>query len=387
MANTLTDLIPDLYVSLDVVSRELTGMIPAVQIDADVSRAAVNQIVRSFVAPASTASDITPGVVPPDDGDQSILNRSITITKSRRVPMRWNGEEDRGLGPNPGSIRQQQIQQAVRTLVNEIESDLYYAAALNASRNHTTLGTLPFDSANDWNDAAQTRKILVDNGAPLSDMQMVIDTATGATMRAKQAAVNTYGSDQLIRQGVLLDIGGMSIRESFAVSPLAGVGQTSVTSLTVDGPTLAGAVSVAVTATGDDNIFVKGDKVSFGDSYEYVVAQAVTLNTGESGSIVIAEPGLKEPLLGGEAVASMGAHVANVAFNRGAVILAQRLPAVPEGGDLAQDRATVTDPRSGLSFEIAMYPQYRQMQYEISAAWGVGVVKPEHVASMSYELA
>ncbi len=387
MANTLTDLIPDLYVGLDVVSRELTGMIPAVQIDADVSRAAVNQIVRSFVAPASSASDITPGVVPPDDGDQSILNRSITITKSRRVPIRWNGEEDRAVGPNPGSIRQQQIQQALRTLVNEIETDLYVATALNASRNHTTLGTLPFDSANDWNDAAQTRKILVDNGAPLSDMQMVIDTATGATMRAKQAAVNTYGSDQLIRQGVLLDIGGMSIRESFAVSPLSGQGQTSATTLTLDGPQAAGDTAIAVSASGDDNIFVKGDKVSFGDAYEYVVAESVTLNNGESGVINIQEPGLAEPLAGGESVASMGAHVSNVAFNRGAVILAQRLPSVPEGGDLAQDRATITDPRSGLSFEIAMYPQYRQMQWEISAAWGVGVVKPEHVASMSYELA
>ena len=40
----------------------------------------------------------------------------------------------------------------------------------------------------------------------------------------------------------------------------------------------------------------------------------------------------------------------------------------------------MTDPRSGITFEVAMYPQYRQMQYEISAAWGVQAIKPEHMA-------
>ena len=39
----------------------------------------------------------------------------------------------------------------------------------------------------------------------------------------------------------------------------------------------------------------------------------------------------------------------------------------------------MTDPRSGISFEIAVYKQYRQVQYEISVAWGVKAKKTEHI--------
>jgi len=49
MANTLTNLIPDFYNALDVVSREVTGFIPAVTADMTMERAALNQTVRSPV--------------------------------------------------------------------------------------------------------------------------------------------------------------------------------------------------------------------------------------------------------------------------------------------------------------------------------------------------
>ena len=386
MSVTLTDLIPDLYVSLDVVSREMVGMIPSVSIDAQVARAAIGQQVRTFVAPASSANDIVPGVIPPDDGDQSILNRSITVQKSRRVPIRWTGENDRESAFNAGSIRQQQIQQAMRTLVNEIESDLYNVTATNASRMYrgSNPALTPFRTANEWTDAASTRKVLMDNGSPLNDISMVMDTATGASLRGYQAAVNTYGSDQLIRQGVLLDVGGMSLRESAAVGAVASA--SAGLEMAAVGGEAVGATSIAVTeAEAGDVVLAAGDLVHIAGHDElYMVTSPSTVST--SGTITIEGPGLRKALVGGEVMTVAETGVRNVAFQRGAVILASRLPSVPEGGDLAQDRTTITDPRSGLSFEVAMYPQYRQMQWEISAAWGVGVIKPEHVTGQLHSV-
>src|SRR5215510_2627691 len=171
MPNVLTNLIPTVYAALDVVSRELVGFIPSVTMDARVERAAVGQSVLVPLAPPAAAEDITAGQLPPDTGDQTIGNTPITITKSRCVPFRWTGEEVRGINTGAGyqTIRTGQIAQAFRTLVNEIENDLA-GLYVRASRAYGTAGTSPFGGATPTlADAANVRKILVDNGAPDTD--------------------------------------------------------------------------------------------------------------------------------------------------------------------------------------------------------------------------
>lgn len=380
MANTITNLIPELYESLDVVSRELVGFIPAVTLDAMAERAAKDQTIRTFVAPAAAAGDITPAATTPDDGNQTIGSVTLAITKARRVPIRWNGEEELSVASGHGAaaIRQAQIQQAIRTLTNEIEADLA-GLHLYASRAAGAAATVPFGTAGDYTAASLTRKILVDNGAPVSDMQLVIDTAAGANLRGKQAGYDaSNANDSILRQGVLLDINGMMVRESAQVKTFTAGSFTSGT--LTSAVRAVGATSLVTTADYTAGL-AAGDVITLAhesNAHKYVITAVA------AGAITIAAPGLKTATAatGTVAITMVASTTRSMAFARSAIVLAQRLPALPNGGDLAVDRTSITDPRSGLSFEVAMYPQYRQMQFEISCAWGVKVVKTEHVAML-----
>ena len=196
MANTITNLLPDLYEAMDIVSRELVGMIPAVSRDSNSERAAVGQTVRSFVAPAATAADITPGQLPADNGDQTFTNKTMSITKQRYCPIRWNGEQQMGIDSGVGysNVRAAQMAQAFRTLTNEVETDLA-ALYTKASRAVSPAGTTLFDAAN-YKDIANGRKLIVDNGCPLDDMHVILNTLSGAALRgnAQYAGADTARS-------------------------------------------------------------------------------------------------------------------------------------------------------------------------------------------------
>jgi hypothetical protein len=378
MANTLTSLVPTLYESLDTISRELVGFVPAVRLDAGVDRAAVGQTVMSYVTPQSTASDLTPGVTAPNDGDQTIGNVSLTIQKSRGVPVRWNGEEQRGINTGPGyrPILADQFTQAMRTLVNEIENDVAQAAYVAASRAYGTAGTTPF--ASDLSDPANVRKILADNGAPLSDLQLVIDTTAGAKLRtlAQLTKANEAADTSLLRQGVLLDIHGFAIRESAKVPQAVAVGTGASYTTNTAGYAVGATAITLITGTGT---ILAGDVITFaGDSNKYVVASALS-----GGVVTLAAPGLQKAIpASATAVTVVAAATRNVGFDRNAIVLATRAPAIPAEGDMADDAMVITDPKSGLSFEVRLYKQYRQIRYEVAASWGVKAVKSAHIASL-----
>jgi len=377
MANTLTNLIPDLYAALNVVSREQVGFIPAVGRNSGAERAAVGENVRVPIAGAANVGDTAPAMAVPEPTDQTVTNTVITISKSRVAEFGFVGEEQLGLNNGGGylSVQGQMIAQAMRTLTNEIEADLA-ATYIATSRAYGTAGTTPFAST--MADTAQVRKILSDNGSPLANLNMVIDSTAGANMRTltNLTKANEANDSSLLRQGVLLDVHGFAIRESAQVQNSGTIGTAA--NYVTDGSTLPVGTTTIHVDTGTGTV-VAGDVITFaGDTNKYVVT------TGFAGDgdmdVVIAAPGLQETLADGVAMSLGAAATMNMAFDREAIQLVTRAPALPEEGDLAVDRTVVTDPISGLAFEVAIYLGYKKVRYELSVAWGQKVIKPEHTA-------
>lgn len=380
MSNTLTDLISDIHVARDVVSRELTGMIPAIGIDSAFSVAAQDETIRWPVTPSASVAAITPSNTPPSLADQVIGNLTITLDQYYGGRFHYTGEEQKGLN-NAGtyqSIFSQQITQQMRTIANQIEADLlelYYIS----SRALGTAGTTPFGS--DLSAISAARKILDDNGAPM-DRSIVIDTSAGLNMRnlTQLTNVNQAGSDSTLRNGELLNIHGFSIRESAQVQTHT-VGTSTGQDCTAVEP--IGETTIAYDGGNGGTILV-GDTITLANdtsldgtnSSNYVVNTAIT---AANGNIVINEPGMLQATSIAEEI-GLGAtnYVANLAFSRNAFKLGMRVPKLPDGGDMATGVYNVADPNTGLIFQVCEYPGYKARQFEVSALWGVAKGKSEH---------
>lgn len=377
MANVLTDLAADIYKAADIVGRETVGFIPSCTVNADGSeRVALNDTVRASFTRSASAGDITPSMTIPQGTDQTVDNKTLSITKARSVQIPWTGEDVKHVRNGAGfeTIYGDQIAQAMRTLANEVEADLATAAYQGASRAFGTAGTTPFGS--DFSDVAEVRQILVDNGCPmeLGNLSLVVNTSAGTNLRqlAALTGVNTAGTDATLRRGELLNLQGLSLRESAqVVSHTKGTGASYLLN---DASSAIGDTTIAAD-TGSGTILA-GDIVTFaGTSHKYVVNTALA-----AGSFVIGSPGLRAAEADNDAITVGNSHTANVAFHRRALELAMRAPAVPDGGDIAEDAMLIQDPVSGLVFEIRVYKGYRKVMFEVAATWGVKAWKPDFIA-------
>lgn len=385
MANTLTNLVPTMYEALDIVSRERVGFIPAVSRDSSAERAALNQSILVPIVPATTAEAAnTPGVTAPDTGDQTVGNVEITISKSYHIPVRWNGEETRGLN-NAGtyqSVNRDRFVQAFRRLGNLIEADLA-SSYKYASRAFGTAGNAPFATADDFSDFAGILKIMDDNGAPPTDLKLVLSNAAMQNIRAKQSSLfkaNEAGTDELLRDGKIMRVMGLDLGQSGQVA-LHTAGTTTDATLTSTDYAV-GSTSLTLASTGTGTI-VEGDMVNIAGQNNgiWYGVRSGDAAVGDGGTVVLNNPGLQIAQTSNTQVIAPSANYrANLAFHKSAIQLVTRVPALPEGGDAATDRRLLFDAISGITFEAALYPQFLQNVVHIRVAWGWKAIKQEHIA-------
>jgi hypothetical protein len=383
MANVLTDLAADIYRAADIVGRELVGVIPSVTINGGSEGAAFGDTVRAaFTNQSQLNETYTPSMTIPQGDDQTVADKTLVIDKVANVQIPYTGEDIKHLNNGAGyeTVYGDQIAQAFRAITNKIESHVSLKLSQGASRAIGVAGTTPFGS--NFDEVAEIRQILVDNGMPLDGQAtLAINSTAGTKLRnlAQLQRVNESGGEELLRRGELLNLQGLMLKES---NGIASHVKGTATGALVNGALAVGATAVVFdTATAGATGIKAGDVITFaGDAAnKYVVEVGLV---GTAGTITIAGPGLRVAIADNAAITVGGSYTGNIAFHRAACELVVRPPAMPLGGDAAISRLTVQDPFSGIVYEIAVYNGYGKKMFDITTFYAARVWKPEFVATL-----
>lgn len=371
MANDLSTLAPTLYKAAKEVAQEPFGIIDAISSDFDDVGVAVGDTVDVPVAPVRAAKDFTPGNVTSTGDDAAAEDIPVQITKSRKVDWHLSGEQIKSLenGDTKADWIGQLVSQGMRTLRNEAEADCGIAVKNGAGRGFGTPATTPF--ASDLTDLTQVRKILHDNGSPMADLQLVVDTSAGMNLRNLNiiAQADQAGSDAERRSGNLLRQYGFQIRESAGIDlHTAGAG----TGYLIDDAAATVGQRLIPLDTGTGTVLV-GDLVTIaGSTTKYGV------NTGVAapGTITLNRPGTDVVHADSAALTIQADYTANVAFERNAVVGIMRPPVMPVNPTIQQ--LLVSD-QFGMTYLFLDIAQYGQRTWELHLAWGFKAINGEFI--------
>ena len=372
MANIFTALQPVLYSAAQEVSNEPFGVISAITADFDDKGVAVGDAVKVPVAPIRAVKSFTPSMAMPTGDDATADGVSVQITNTDYVDWNLTGEQIKSL-ENGGSDKEwvrQMIAQGMRALRNKAEVAACTAIKVGATRAVGTAGTNPF--ASDINIIPDVRKVLFDNGAPMADLQLCIDSSAGTSARKLGIIQQAYqaGNDQERRSGDLLRQFGFSIRESAGITAhTKGTGTAYVTS----GSTGIDVPSVAL-VTGSGSVLA-GDVVSFAadTGNKYVVNNGVAA----PGTITLGRPGAQIVIPTANAMTIGNNYVPNLAFERSAVVGVMRAPIIPANPIINQ---TLISDKFGMTYLLLQIAGYGMTTWQLHIAYGFKVVQGEHVA-------
>lgn len=381
MSNVLTSLYHPAFLAVDRISRELSGFVTSAARNAKASGAAIG---TSIDIPRLTSDapleDIVASMTIPTPSDTSLDVIKMQITNSKRQSFGFSGEEEAALnGDNAAGaaeVASQVVASAIRKLVNAMESDLAKAGAQGCSRAYGTAGTVPFSSASDLVASANLYKILADNGVSKEGRNLIISTSAGVNLRTLKGLqdASQSGTTDVMRQAIIGLIHGSPVKETgFPYEHIAGTASSKVVGSTAG---VKGDTEITLTSAGSGTILV-GDVIWFGSNTgdKYVVNSALASN-----KVGIARPGLRKAVAAGASVNLASDYEAGVLLGENSLVLAARTPKIPSRGDGAKDRFYITDPRTNLTFEFAVYGGYMMNNLQVSASWGVQSINDERSA-------
>ena len=354
------------------------GFIKAVNTNTGAEVAAKGDVIKVPIGKAGAMIDTPVGFAFPNAAGSDVDSINMELQYSKTVPIDWNGEDQKAMMNSGawGTVLAQQFADAFGQIRDAIEKSVAEEAVKAASRAYGTAGTAPFASGSSMADMANMKGILDLNKAPATGRTIVLSSEAETSLLTNQTnliKVNEAGSDAMIRNGIIMPVYGFNVRSSAQLEQHSkGSAASYVTDLAATLPVGSQAIGID-TGTGTFNA---GDVVTFtGDTNKYVV------NASTADSITIGEPGLRKTLANDVAVTLGNDYTPSIALHKSAIALAIRPPKAPNEGDM-MTRELITDPYSGITFEVALVKGQRVVQYQVSAVWGVKAVNPAWIATL-----
>jgi hypothetical protein len=377
MSNTLTALAPTLFSVAGEVAAEPAGILDA--IDLRINPVAYGDSVTIPVAPTASAATYTPAMTTTAGTDKTATSVTISHTANQMVSWHLTGEEVISLqngDTNRVEWARQLVGQGMRALRNAASAAALVAAKQGASRATGTAATAPF--ASDLSALTAARKILRDNGSPMSDLQCVVDSAAYLNLTNLGIIQQTgmAGSDAERRSGIVGRQFGFQLREdgNFA---LHTIGSNSGRQFSATEP--IGETSLAYD-TGSGT-FTAGDVLTFGsgggsgtaDTNKYVVSAA-----NSATPLVLNGPGLRLQHVDNDVMTTTATFTPNLAFERNAVVGFVRAPNIPANPSITQ--IPISDTKTGLTFLMCEIVGDGMVTWRLHLMYGFKAIQSEQIA-------
>jgi len=378
---TMTSIAPVLYSAAQTVSQEPIGFLNSISTTFDDKGVAKGDTVYVPYTAKNTVAEYTPAAYADLGTAATASSIGISISKSYMDSWSVSGEQERSLlnGDNGAEWLRLKTENAMRTVRNAMEVLAFTAVKNGSSRATGTAGTTPF--ASDLTALTAAKKILVDNGASLSDLQCVMNS--DAAMNLSNLGIYNQamiaGSDTERRTGKYLPQHGFNISVSGGISSHtagAGTGYDLTSASHPVGTTTLITESGTINGTG----FVAGDVITKAggatDANKYVV------NTGlaaTSGNLVINRPGLVVVGADADELTIGGSYTGAFCFERSAVVGVVRPPLIPASAILQTQ--LVTD-QFGLTYLFVRCIGDGIITYRIHLCGGFKSVQSEHIATI-----
>ena len=375
MANSLTNIMPKLLARGLMALREQAIMPRLVNGDYGTEAAMKGSTIDVPIPSAIAATAVTPSNTPPAPVDSTPGLVQVPLDRWFHADFHLTDKEQAEVDRD-AHFRPMQMQEAIRSLANQVNTDLMdeYKGIYGYVG---TASTTPFAST--VTGATDLRKELHKQLCMRQNRRAVIDFDAEANMLALAAFSNLeqtgdaavkidgevgrkFGFDWYTDDNVVTHTAGTAA--SMAVNGTPSIGATRLNQDSGTGTLLLGDI---ITIAGDDQTYVITDGIAN-------VATTTHLEFS---------PGLKIAPSDNSAITVKATHVVNLGFHRDAFAFANRPLTDSSSQDLGSRILGATDPKTGISLRLEVSRQYKQIVWDFDILYGVKLVRPELAARLA----